>query len=94
MPVPTDPIRVCVAGATGWTGRAVAQGVVESGDLVLASAVARRVSGADLGVAWGGEPIGVPVHGTVAEALDGVDVLVDYTSHTAIRKRSNPSNII
>ncbi|GAA3794057.1 hypothetical protein GCM10022226_11680 [Sphaerisporangium flaviroseum] len=27
----------------------------------------------------------MPVFGHVAEALDGVDVLVDYTSHDAVR---------
>jgi 4-hydroxy-tetrahydrodipicolinate reductase len=46
--------------------------------------VARSTAGTDLGVAWGGAPIGVPVHGQVADALDGVDVLVDYTSHAAV----------
>jgi 4-hydroxy-tetrahydrodipicolinate reductase len=78
-------LTVCVAGATGWTGRPVAQAVLDADDLRLGSAVARSAAGADLGVAWGGEPLGVPVHGRVADALDGVDVLVDYTSHQAVR---------
>lgn len=79
---------VCVAGATGWTGSAVARAVLESTDLELRSAVARSTAGRDLGVAWGGDPIGVPVSGSVAEALDstgGVDVLIDYTSHEAVK---------
>jgi 4-hydroxy-tetrahydrodipicolinate reductase len=75
---------VCVAGATGWTGSAVAGGVLEAADLTLRSAVSRSAAGQDLGVAWGGDPIGVPVQGNVIEALDGVDVLVDYTSHEAV----------
>ena len=29
-------------------------------------------------------PLGVPVHASVEEALEGVDVLVEYTSHTAV----------
>src|SRR6266542_700140 len=78
-------ISVCVAGATGWTGRAVAHAVREADDLRLGAAVSRSAAGLDLGTAWGGAPIGVAVHGAVAEALDGVDVLVDYTSHEAVR---------
>ncbi|MFD5317056.1 4-hydroxy-tetrahydrodipicolinate reductase [Streptomyces sp. NPDC127098] len=77
-------IRVCVAGATGWTGSAVARAVLDAPDLVLVSAVSRTHAGADLGAAWGGEPLGVPVTGTVSEALPGAEVLVDYTSHEAV----------
>lgn len=74
-------INVCVAGATGWTGSAVAAAVLEAPDLTLTSAVARSAAGSDLGAAWGKDPVGVPVYGTVDDALEGVDVLVDYTSH-------------
>lgn len=78
-------LSVCVAGATGWTGRAIVQGVLDAPDLVLRSAVSRSAAGRDLGEALGGEPLGAPVHASVGEALDGVDVLVDYTSATAVR---------
>jgi len=61
------------------------QAVRDAPDLELASAVARTAAGRDLGEALGGEPLGVRVHGTVAEALAGVDVLVDYTSATAVK---------
>lgn len=77
-------VRVSVAGATGWTGRPIAEAVQEAADLELVSAVARSSAGMDLGEAWGIEAIGVPVHGSAAEALDDADVLVDYTSHTAV----------
>ncbi|HEY3010814.1 MAG TPA: 4-hydroxy-tetrahydrodipicolinate reductase [Micromonosporaceae bacterium] len=77
-------LAVCVAGATGWTGRAVAEGILLAEDLTLRSAVSRSAAGADLGTAWGGEPNGVPVLARVTDALDGVDVLVDYTSHDAV----------
>jgi 4-hydroxy-tetrahydrodipicolinate reductase len=62
----------------------VAEAVLPADDLTLRSAVARSAAGTDLGVAWGGSPIGVPVRGRVADALDGVDVLVDFTSHHAV----------
>jgi 4-hydroxy-tetrahydrodipicolinate reductase len=78
-------ISVCVAGATGWTGRAVAEEVLRTPDLTLRSAVSRTAAASgDLGTAWHGEPNGVPVHARVSDALDGVDVLVDYTSHEAV----------
>ena len=77
--------RVCIAGATGWTGRALVSGVLAAPDLALVSAVARSAAGKDLGNALGGEAVGVPVHASVGEALDGVDVLVDYTSVTAVK---------
>jgi 4-hydroxy-tetrahydrodipicolinate reductase len=76
---------VCIAGATGWTGRALVLGVLAAPDLELVSAVGRSAAGRDLGEALGGETLGVPVHASVAEALEGVDVLVDYTSATAVK---------
>jgi 4-hydroxy-tetrahydrodipicolinate reductase len=79
-----DLLNVCVAGATGWTGEAVARAVLDAGDLRLRTAVARSAAGADLGAVWGGAELGVPVFSTVDDALDGVDVLIDYTSHTAV----------
>jgi 4-hydroxy-tetrahydrodipicolinate reductase len=78
-------LSVCIAGATGWTGRALVPAVQEAPDLTLRSAVARSAAGRDLGEALGGEALGVPVHATAGEALDGVDVLVDYTSATAVK---------
>lgn len=78
-------LKVCVAGATGWTGRPVAEAVLAAEDLDLVAAVARTAAGGDLGAAWGGDDLGVAVHGHVEDALDGADVLVDYTSHAAVR---------
>ena len=78
-------INVCIAGATGWAGRALVAGVLEADDLVLRSAVARSAAGADLGRALGGEALDVPVYGSVEKALDGVDVLIEYTSHTSVK---------
>ena len=78
-------LTVCIAGATGWTGRALAGGVLAAPDLSLRSAVSRSAAGSDLGEALGGEALGVPVYATVGEALDGIDVLIDYTSVTAVK---------
>jgi 4-hydroxy-tetrahydrodipicolinate reductase len=79
-------LLVVVAGATGWTGRAVAEAVLDSEDLTLRAAVARSSAGGDLGEAWGGPPNDVPVLADVATAVEGADVLVDYTSHDVVRQ--------
>jgi 4-hydroxy-tetrahydrodipicolinate reductase len=78
-------LSVCVAGATGWTGRAIARGVLGAPDLALRAAVARSAAGRDLGEALGVEPLGVPVHGRVVDGLDGVDVLIDFTEATVAK---------
>jgi len=76
---------VCIAGATGWTGRALVPAVLEAPDLALTSAVSRSAAGRDLGEALGGAALRVPVRASVEDALDGVDVLIDYTSATAVK---------
>jgi 4-hydroxy-tetrahydrodipicolinate reductase len=78
-------LAICLAGATGWTGRALAQGVLDAPDLRLTGAVARSVAGRDLGEALGREPLGVEVRADVKEALAGADVLIDYTSVEVVK---------
>ncbi len=89
MATMTEPrarvIRVCVAGATGWVGSVLIPAIAAADDLELQGTVARSVAGQDIGTALGGEPLGVTVSGSVADALDQVDVLVDYTSHDAVK---------
>jgi 4-hydroxy-tetrahydrodipicolinate reductase len=70
-------IGVCIAGATGWTGRALVDAVLTADDLELCSGVARSAAGGEAG--------GAPIFATVDEALDGVDVLIDYTSHDVVK---------
>jgi 4-hydroxy-tetrahydrodipicolinate reductase len=70
-------IAICIAGATGWTGSALVDGVLAADDLELRSGVARSAAGSDVG--------GAPVFASVAEALDGVDVLIDFTSHEIVK---------
>ena len=71
-------LDICVAGATGWTGSAVVQAVLEADDLGLRSAVARSAAGEEVA--------GARVFGRVGEALEGVDVLIDYTSHLVVKE--------
>jgi 4-hydroxy-tetrahydrodipicolinate reductase len=79
---------ICVAGATGWTGRPVAEAILAAEDLELRSAVARAAAGRDLGSAWGTGPNGVLVSADVESALEGVDVLVDYTSPAVVKSHA------
>lgn len=67
------PIRVCVAGITGWTGGAVAEAVQQASDLELVAGVSRSDPAA---------------YSSVGEALDrvGADVLVDYTHATIVKE--------
>lgn len=74
-PAQREPaIRVCVAGVTGWTGRAVAAAIETAHDLELVSGVSRS------------DPAS---YSSAEEALDavGADVLVDYT-HAAVVKEN------
>jgi 4-hydroxy-tetrahydrodipicolinate reductase len=79
---------ICVAGATGWTGRAIAEAVLDSEDLELSGAAGRSQAGRDLGEAWGGQPLGVQVSGDIATALTGAQVLVDYTSTDSAKRHA------
>jgi 4-hydroxy-tetrahydrodipicolinate reductase len=79
-------LKICIAGATGWTGSAVARAVMAAPDLTLAAAVARATKGQDVGRTLGLDAAGVTIAGTVAEALAGTcDVLIDYTHPTAVK---------
>jgi 4-hydroxy-tetrahydrodipicolinate reductase len=73
-------LTVCLAGATGWAGQALVRGLIGAPDLSLRSAVSRSAAGSEID--------GVPVYASVGEALDGVDVLVDYTSATAVKENT------
>jgi 4-hydroxy-tetrahydrodipicolinate reductase len=75
-------INLAIAGATGWTGSAIADGALAHPAITLRSAIARGAAGRDLGTALGRDPLGIPVYGSVEESLDGIDVLVEFTSHT------------
>jgi len=79
-------IRVIVAGATGWTGSAVARGVLAAEDMQLVGAVSRAAAGKDIGEVLGGAAAGVTVSASLAEALKTpCDVVVDYTKPHVVK---------
>jgi 4-hydroxy-tetrahydrodipicolinate reductase len=74
------PIKVCLAGATGWAGSELARAIVRSADIVLVAAVSRTHAGRNLGEVLGDPQIACPIYATAAEALaQPCDVLVEYT---------------
>lgn len=73
-------ISLSIAGATGWTGSAIAEAALAADGITLTSAVSRGSAGQDLGTALGRDAVGVPVFANTRDALDGVDVLVEFTS--------------
>lgn len=82
-------IRVCVAGASGWTGSEVARAVLASPEFELTGAIARRAAGRDAGELLGAPTNGVTVSATLAEALSRpTDVLVDYTAPDTVKARA------
>lgn len=80
-------IKVCFAGVTGWTAPPIVAAIDDTDDLTLTCGVARGSAGQDLATAAGSRSDG-QVHATVAEALRSarVDVLVDFTSASAVRE--------
>jgi 4-hydroxy-tetrahydrodipicolinate reductase len=79
-------IRICVAGATGWTGSAVTAAILKSNEFQLVSAIARRQAGSDIGEVIGTGRAGVTIVASLAEALAvPTDVLIDYTAPDVVK---------
>ena len=79
-------IRITLAGATGWVGRALVPAIMGAGDLALVGAVARGAKGTDIGVAIGIGRGGVTTSATLGEALaTPCDVVIDYTKPDVVK---------
>jgi 4-hydroxy-tetrahydrodipicolinate reductase len=73
-------IKVCLAGATGWAGSALAKGLARAEGVQLVSAVSRSRAGQRLEALLDLPGTQCPVFATVGEALARpADVLVEYT---------------
>jgi 4-hydroxy-tetrahydrodipicolinate reductase len=76
-----EPIRVAITGSSGRMGRALLEALAEAPDLRLHAALDRPgspVLGRDAGELIGA-PNGVSVTDDLAAALDGAQVLIDFT---------------
>jgi len=73
-------IKVCLAGATGWAGSALAAGIHKADDMELVGAVSRSQAGQSLGEALNIADLALPVSRSVEEALKTpCDVFVEFT---------------
>ena len=75
-------IKVAVTGAAGRMGGRIITAIKENDELELAGAVERAghaLVGADAGSVAGCGALGVPISGTLEEALQNADVLIDFT---------------
>ena len=74
------PLQICLAGATGWAGSALARGIAQSDDLALVAGVSRTHAGRTLGDVLGVPGLTAPLYRSAAEALaTPCDVFVEYT---------------
>ena len=75
-------MRIAVTGAAGRMGKNLIEAVHQADCVVLGAAVARPTStllGADAGELAGVGKLGVALSGSLESALDGFDVLIDFT---------------
>ena len=73
-------LRVCLAGATGWAGAALARAIVQTNDLELVAGVSRQHAGRHLGEVLGIPRLDTVLSGSAAKALTtACDVFVEYT---------------
>ena len=79
-------LRIVMAGATGWVGKAFVPAILAQGDMKLVGAVSRSAAGQDIGAAIGVAPAGVTAAASLAEALEQPsDVVVDYTKPNVVK---------
>jgi 4-hydroxy-tetrahydrodipicolinate reductase len=74
-------IRVCLAGATGWAGSALARGIAQSEDISLVAAVSRTHAGKVLGDVLSEARLNCQIYASAEDALENraCDVFFDYT---------------
>ncbi len=79
-------IRVCLAGATGWAGSALARAIAQTGDIVVSAAVSRTQAGRRLGEVLGEPRLDCPVYATASEALTRpCEVFFEFTKPEAAK---------
>jgi len=86
------PIRVCLAGATGWAGSELARAIPGQPDVAIVSAVSRKHGGQCLSDVLHDPTLDCPIYTSAAEALDFLSPLKSsqllQKAHAAIRKVS------
>ncbi len=79
-------LRVCVGGATGWTGLPLCREILKAKDLRLVGAVSRKHSGENLGKILDQPDLDLIIQKSVSEALHTpTDVYVDFTNASVVK---------
>jgi 4-hydroxy-tetrahydrodipicolinate reductase len=83
-------IRVCLAGATGWAGSAVARAIAQLDDITLVSAVSRTHAGKVLGSVLAEPRLNCLVFAAAQEALAAhpCDVFFEFTKPDAAKSNT------
>ena len=75
-----DVTRVCLAGATGWAGSALARAIAQADDITLVSAISRTHAGKVLGEVLVESRLTCPVFESAEKALaQPCDIFFDFT---------------
>ena len=81
-----NKLNICLAGATGWAGSALARIIIDTPDMELVAAISRSHAGKTLGEVLGVEGLTTPIFGRVEDALQThPDVFVEYTKPDAAK---------
>jgi 4-hydroxy-tetrahydrodipicolinate reductase len=73
-------LKICLAGATGWAGSALARAIAQTDDLQLVAGISRQHAGRNLGEVLGIPHLQARLSDSAAEALTTpCDVFVEYT---------------
>lgn len=82
-------IRVCLAGATGWAGSALARAIAQSDAIELVAAVSRTHAQRSLGDVLAEPRLACPIYATAEEALaHPCDVFFEYTKPEVAKANS------
>ncbi|MCC6613688.1 MAG: 4-hydroxy-tetrahydrodipicolinate reductase [Anaerolineae bacterium] len=73
-------LKVCLAGATGWAGSALAKGIFKAEDMALTIGIARSHAGESLGDVLQLDGLDAPIVASAAEALQyGPEIFFEFT---------------
>ena len=82
-------IRVCLAGATGWAGSALARSIAQSDTIELVAAVSRTHAQRILGDVLAEPRLTCPIYATAQQALaHPCDVFFEYTKPEVAKANS------
>lgn len=77
-----ESVRIAVAGAAGRMGRSILAAAASDPELVAAAGVdtpGHALLGADIGLLYGSEELGVPLADDIRRAAAGVAVVIDFS---------------